>query len=116
MVILGTMCHAIIATTLLALQVECSRYETNTAGNIHTNIPTVAIFPHRITIMTCHIKGTKQVNVLKQDITYYMRKYGSPPRIRSPVSCVQGRRDNHYTTGEPTVTADEIAHILITSL
>ena len=46
-----------------------------------------------------------------------MRKYGSPARIRTPISCIQGRRDNHYTTGEPTVTADEIAQlILITSL
>ena len=29
-----------------------------------------------------------------------MPKYGSPARIRTPVSCVQGRRDNNYTTGE----------------
>ena len=49
-----------------------------------------------------------------------MSKYGSPARIRilvKAVSRVQGRRDDHYTTGEPTVTADEIAQlILITSL
>ena len=37
--------------------------------------------------------------------------------VRTPVSCVQVRRDNHYTTDEPTVTADEIAQlILIVSL
>ena len=47
-----------------------------------------------------------------------MRKYDSPARIQTPLSCVQGRRDNHYTTGEPTaVTADEIAQLIfITSL
>ena len=35
-------------------------------------------------------------------------KYGSPARTWTSVSCIQGRRDSHYTTGEPTVTADEI--------
>ena len=46
-----------------------------------------------------------------------MRKYGSPAKIRTPVSRFQDRRDNHYTAGEPTVTEDEITQlILITSL
>ena len=30
---------------------------------------------------------------------YYAKTDGSPARIQTPVSCVQGRRDNHYATG-----------------
>ena len=44
-----------------------------------------------------------------------MRKYGLPAKIQTPVSCVESRRDNHYTTGEPTVTADEIAQLILSS-
>ena len=53
---------------------------------------------------------------VKADIAYY-GKYDSPVRTRTLVSCIQGTCDNHYTTEEPTVIADEIAQlIVITSL
>ena len=32
-----------------------------------------------------------------------MLKYGSQVRTRTSVSCIQGRRHNRYTIGEPTV-------------
>ena len=31
----------------------------------------------------CYIKETKQVNILKHDITCYVKHYSSPARIRS---------------------------------
>ena len=55
-------------------------------------------------------------SVKEQDLTYCVEIWFSVGDS-NPDSCIQGRRDNHYTTGEPTVTADEIAQlILITSL